>query len=94
MISCSAFEHFHASQADPNPTSQRRPASADRRYLSFLRLSIATVFASGEYFKSIRSWPRCVRELLWKFTKRGEFEFACLISEHYEAGMHRKIIVK
>lgn len=33
-------------------------------------------------------------ELLWKFTKRGEFEFACLIPGHYEAGMHGKIIVK
>jgi uncharacterized cupredoxin-like copper-binding protein len=33
-------------------------------------------------------------ELLWKFTKRGEFEFACLIPGHYEAGMHGTIIVK
>jgi uncharacterized cupredoxin-like copper-binding protein len=32
--------------------------------------------------------------LVWKFTKRGEFEFACLIPGHYEAGMHGKIIVK
>jgi uncharacterized cupredoxin-like copper-binding protein len=34
------------------------------------------------------------RELLWRFTKAGEFEFACLIPGHYEAGMHGKIIVK
>jgi uncharacterized cupredoxin-like copper-binding protein len=33
-------------------------------------------------------------ELLWKFTKAGEFEYACLIPGHYEAGMHGKIIVK
>jgi len=33
-------------------------------------------------------------ELLWRFTKAGQFEFACLISGHYEAGMHGKIIVK
>jgi uncharacterized cupredoxin-like copper-binding protein len=33
-------------------------------------------------------------ELLWKFTKRGQFEFACLIPGHYEAGMHGTIIVK
>jgi uncharacterized cupredoxin-like copper-binding protein len=32
--------------------------------------------------------------LVWRFTKRGEFEFACLIPGHYEAGMHGKIIVK
>jgi len=33
-------------------------------------------------------------ELLWRFTKAGQFEFACLIPGHYEAGMHGKIIVK
>jgi uncharacterized cupredoxin-like copper-binding protein len=33
-------------------------------------------------------------ELLWKFSKAGEFEFACLIPGHYESGMHGKIIVK
>jgi uncharacterized cupredoxin-like copper-binding protein len=33
-------------------------------------------------------------EMLWKFTKAGEFEFACLIPGHYEAGMFGKIIVK
>jgi uncharacterized cupredoxin-like copper-binding protein len=33
-------------------------------------------------------------ELLWQFTRRGEFEFACLISGHYEAGMHGQISVR
>jgi uncharacterized cupredoxin-like copper-binding protein len=33
-------------------------------------------------------------ELLWRFTKRGEFEYACLISGHYEKGMFGKVIVK
>jgi uncharacterized cupredoxin-like copper-binding protein len=33
-------------------------------------------------------------ELVWKFTRRGEFEFACLIPGHYEKGMFGKIIVK
>jgi len=33
-------------------------------------------------------------ELLWKFTKRGEFEYACLIPGHFQAGMHGKIIIK
>jgi uncharacterized cupredoxin-like copper-binding protein len=33
-------------------------------------------------------------ELIWKFTKAGEFEYACLIPGHYEAGMHGKITVK
>ena len=33
-------------------------------------------------------------ELLWKFIRRGEFEYACLIPGHFQAGMHGKIIVK
>jgi len=33
-------------------------------------------------------------EIVWKFTKRGEFEFACLIPGHYEKGMFGKIVVK
>lgn len=32
--------------------------------------------------------------ILWRFSKPGEFEFACLIPGHYEAGMHGKIVVK
>ena len=33
-------------------------------------------------------------EILWRFTKRGEFEFACLIPGHYQAGMIGKVVVK
>jgi uncharacterized cupredoxin-like copper-binding protein len=33
-------------------------------------------------------------ELVWKFTKSGEFEYACLIPGHLAAGMLGKIIVK
>lgn len=33
-------------------------------------------------------------EIFWKFSKAGNFEFACLIPGHYEAGMHGKVIVK
>jgi len=38
--------------------------------------------------------PYVTGELLWRFTKKGEFEFACLIPGHHEAGMHGRIIVK
>lgn len=38
--------------------------------------------------------PKKTGELLWRFTKAGTFEFACLIPGHREAGMHGKIIVK
>jgi len=33
-------------------------------------------------------------EILWKFTKTGTFEFACLIPGHREAGMMGKVVVK
>ena len=33
-------------------------------------------------------------ELIWRFTKRGTFEFACLIPGHYESGMYGTIVVK
>lgn len=38
--------------------------------------------------------PKGKSEILWRFTKVGEFEFACLIPGHREAGMLGKIIVK
>lgn len=38
--------------------------------------------------------PNGMSEILWRFTKPGEFEFACLIPGHREAGMHGKVIVK
>jgi uncharacterized cupredoxin-like copper-binding protein len=41
-----------------------------------------------------RVMPYGSAELVWKFTKRGEFEFACLIPGHYEKGMLGKVIVK
>ncbi|RUO98588.1 cupredoxin family protein [Hyphomicrobium sp.] len=38
--------------------------------------------------------PGGTAELFWRFSKPGEFEFACLIPGHYEAGMHGKVVVK
>jgi uncharacterized cupredoxin-like copper-binding protein len=38
--------------------------------------------------------PRQTAEILWRFTKAGTFEFACLIPGHYEAGMKGAIVVK
>lgn len=32
--------------------------------------------------------------LLWRFPKKGDFEFACLIPGHYEAGMHGEAVVR
>ena len=32
-------------------------------------------------------------EIVWKFNRAGEFDFACLIAGHYEAGMVGKVTV-
>ena len=33
-------------------------------------------------------------EIVWQFTKAGEFQFACLQPGHFEAGMVGKVVVK
>lgn len=33
-------------------------------------------------------------EIVWRFSKPGTFEFACLIPGHYESGMHGTVVVK
>jgi uncharacterized cupredoxin-like copper-binding protein len=38
--------------------------------------------------------PKQTSELVWKFTKPGEFEFACLIPGHRDAGMFGIVDVK
>ncbi len=38
--------------------------------------------------------PGKVTEIIWRFTKAGKFEFACLIPGHREAGMHGFVTVK
>jgi uncharacterized cupredoxin-like copper-binding protein len=38
--------------------------------------------------------PKQRSEIVWRFTKRGTFEFGCLIPGHREAGMTGTIIVK
>ena len=37
--------------------------------------------------------PKKTGEIVWAFTKPGEFDFSCLIPGHREAGMTGKIIV-
>jgi uncharacterized cupredoxin-like copper-binding protein len=38
--------------------------------------------------------PKKAAEILWRFTKVGTFEFACLIPGHYETGMKGVVKVK
>ena len=43
---------------------------------------------------AVRLSPFASGAILWKFTKRGAFEYACLIPGHRDAGMHGEVIVK
>jgi uncharacterized cupredoxin-like copper-binding protein len=38
--------------------------------------------------------PGTNREILWRFTKAGTFEFACLLPGHYESGMKGIVVIK
>lgn len=38
--------------------------------------------------------PGAGADLLWQFTKAGEFQYACLIPGHMEAGMKGVVVVK
>ena len=38
--------------------------------------------------------PSASNEIVWRFTKAGTFEFACLIPGHYESGMKGAAVVK
>lgn len=38
--------------------------------------------------------PGATREILWRFTKAGTFEFACLLPGHYESGMKGIVVIK
>jgi uncharacterized cupredoxin-like copper-binding protein len=38
--------------------------------------------------------PNSSKEMLWRFTKAGTFEFACLLPGHYETGMKGIVLVK
>ncbi len=43
---------------------------------------------------ALRLKPAKSGELIWKFTKRGTFEFSCLIPGHREDGMIGTVVVK
>lgn len=38
--------------------------------------------------------PKAKGEIVWRFTKAGQFEYGCLIPGHREAGMTGTIVVK
>ena len=42
----------------------------------------------------VRLAPKKSAEILWKFTKAGTFEYACLIPDHRDYGMTGRITVK
>ena len=38
--------------------------------------------------------PGKTAEIVWKFSKPGTYEYACLVPGHYEAGMHATVAVR
>jgi uncharacterized cupredoxin-like copper-binding protein len=42
---------------------------------------------------AIRLAPGKSGEIIWQFSKDGEFKFACLVPGHYDAGMHGDVNV-
>ncbi|WP_065754017.1 cupredoxin domain-containing protein [Bradyrhizobium paxllaeri] len=42
----------------------------------------------------VRLKPKMSTEILWKFTKRGTFEYSCLVPDHRDYGMIGKVTVK
>lgn len=42
----------------------------------------------------VRLAPKKSKEILWKFSKAGTFEYACLIPNHREYGMTGIVVVK
>jgi uncharacterized cupredoxin-like copper-binding protein len=38
--------------------------------------------------------PGATKEILWRFSKAGTFEFACLLPGHYESGMKGVVAIK
>lgn len=40
------------------------------------------------------STPGRTDQIVWTFNRAGEFEFACLIAGHYQAGMVGRIVVR
>lgn len=43
---------------------------------------------------AVRVKPQKDGTIVWRFTRSGTFEYACLIPGHYEAGMKGRIIVE
>jgi uncharacterized cupredoxin-like copper-binding protein len=69
---------------------------------------LATVAENRKHAKLMKKYPKMEHadanatrlkpftegEMVWKFTRPGTFEYACLIPGHYGAGMHGTIDVK
>jgi uncharacterized cupredoxin-like copper-binding protein len=71
-------------------------------------MMLGTAEEVGEHAQMMRAMPDMVHhdanavtldagkdgELLWQFTHKGTFTFACLEPGHFEAGMHGTVVVK
>ena len=86
------------------PTVVENPATSTPG-LAFM---LATVAENNQHAALMKKYPGMEHDdpnakrlkpftngaLLWKFTKAGTFEYACLIPGHREVGMHGTVTVK
>ena len=68
---------------------------------------LGTMQELGEHYELMKSNPRMRHDepnmvrvapgksgvIVWQFTRPGEFYFACLVDDHFDAGMYGKILV-
>ena len=64
-------------------------------------LVLGTMEELREHAQLMRKFPNMVRvapggrgEIVWQFTKPGEFSYACLMPGHFEAGMVGRVVVE
>ena len=68
----------------------RSPSAKRRKTIGYSRCSSTSTRAA----KVSGVAPGKTGEIIWTFNRPGDFEFACLLPGHFEAGMVGKILVK
>ena len=65
---------------------------ADLRKHAELMKKLPDMEHDEPYMAHVR--PGTTQEIIWQFNRAGEFNYACLVAGHFEAGMMGKVIVK
>ena len=99
--------HFTPDRVEAHPGEQirfaiRNAGSVDHEF------HLGTAEANAEHARMMAAMPDMKHHdanavtvapgasavLVWRFTHKGAFEFACLVPGHYEAGMHGAVAVR